>query len=54
MRGFDAFIQDCGLKDPPLSNAKFTWSVNKGQTVSSCLDRFLFTNDWEDIFPDLV
>ena len=22
--------------------------------MSSCLDRFLFTNDWEDIFPDLV
>ena len=27
--GFDAFFQDCGLKNPPLSNAKFTWSVNK-------------------------
>ena len=54
MRGFDAFIQDCGLKDPPLSNAKFTWSVNRSHTVSSHLNRFLFTNEWEDVFLDLV
>lgn len=27
MRNFDSFIRDCGLIDPPLVNAKFTWSV---------------------------
>ena len=54
MRGFNAFIRNCGLKDPPLSNANFTWSVNRGHSVSSQIDRFLFLNAWEDVFLNLI
>lgn len=54
MRGFDSFIRECFLRDIPLSNARFTWSASRIHTVASRLDRFLFTNSWEDAFPDLV
>lgn len=54
MRGFDKFIRDCGLKDLPLSNAQFIWSVNRGRVVSSRIDRFFITPKWEDLFPNLI
>ena len=54
MRSFDGFIRDCELKDIPLSNAQFTWSVNRGRVMSSRIDRFLVTSLWEDQFPDLI
>lgn len=54
MSGFDDFIRDCELRDLPLSNAKFTWSVNRGRVMSSRIDRFLVTSTWEDNFPNLI
>ena len=54
MRGFGTFIPDCSLKDPPPSNANFSWSVNRGHTVSSQSDKFLFLNAWKDAFQGLV
>lgn len=43
-----AFIEQCNLIDPPLTNAKYTLS-NLRPTLSR-LDRFLFTKNWEDSF----
>lgn len=54
MRSFDGFIRDCGLTDFPLSNALFTWSVNQGRVISSHIDRFFITPEWEVYFLDLT
>lgn len=35
MGGFDDFIRGCDVKDPPLSNGQFMWSVNRGGVMSS-------------------
>ena len=51
MRYFDDFIRECELIDPPLRNVSFTWS--NMQDVSMCrrLDRFLYSNEWEQFSP---
>ncbi|KAL0559838.1 hypothetical protein IC582_000218 [Cucumis melo] len=51
MKRFNSFISNCNLIDPPLSNAKYTWSNLRAQATLSRLDRFLFTSHWENIFP---
>lgn len=50
MRGFNKFVNDYALVNPPLLNATFTWS--NFQDLPSCnrLDRFLFNCEWEVIF----
>ncbi|KAA0040038.1 LINE-1 retrotransposable element ORF2 protein [Cucumis melo var. makuwa] len=50
MRCFNKFISDSNLIDPPLSNAKFTWSNLRVQPVLSRIDRFLYTTNWENLF----
>ncbi|TYK10356.1 LINE-1 retrotransposable element ORF2 protein [Cucumis melo var. makuwa] len=50
MRKFNKFISDSNLIDPPLSNAKYTWSNLKAQPILSRIDRFLYTADWENLF----
>ncbi|KAA0039966.1 LINE-1 retrotransposable element ORF2 protein [Cucumis melo var. makuwa] len=50
MRCFNKFISDSNLIDPPLSNAKFTWSNLRVQPVLSRIDRFLYTANWENLF----
>ena len=42
MRTFDELLRELGLVDPPLRNAKFTWSNFREQTVCCRLDRFMF------------
>lgn len=53
MRDFDAFIRDCSLRDIPLSNTRFTWSNMQENLVCSRLDRFLFSLEWEELFPNV-
>ncbi|KAA0039770.1 LINE-1 retrotransposable element ORF2 protein [Cucumis melo var. makuwa] len=50
MRCFNKFIADSNLIDPPLSNAKFTWSNLRVHPVLSRIDRFLYTTNWENLF----
>ena len=51
MRDFDGFIRDCELVDPPLRNAPFTSSNMQESPVCKILDRFLYSNEWEQFFP---
>lgn len=46
MKGFNVFIRDCGLRDIALSNAQLTWFGYEGKLVATCINKFLFTNDW--------
>ncbi|RVW77863.1 hypothetical protein CK203_054361 [Vitis vinifera] len=51
MKDFDGFIRECKLFDPPLRNAPFTWSNIQESFVYKRLDRFLYSNEWEHLFP---
>lgn len=48
MRKFNMFINM--LIDPPLTNAKFTWSNLRAQAALSRLNRFLYSPEWERSF----
>lgn len=48
---FDSLIRELELCDPPLLNAKFTWSNVKAFSICCRLDRFLFSRGWLDFFP---
>ncbi|RVW66273.1 hypothetical protein CK203_065986 [Vitis vinifera] len=39
------------LLDPPLRNASFTWSNMQESPVCKRLDRFLYSNEWGQLFP---
>ncbi|RVW30978.1 hypothetical protein CK203_098716 [Vitis vinifera] len=51
MRDFDSFIRECELLDPPLRNASFTWSNMQESPMYKRLDRFLYSNEWGQLFP---
>ncbi|RVW72586.1 hypothetical protein CK203_060085 [Vitis vinifera] len=51
MRDFDNFIRESELLDPPLRNASFTWSNMQESPVCKRLDRFLYSNEWGQLFP---
>ncbi|KAJ9708595.1 hypothetical protein PVL29_000566 [Vitis rotundifolia] len=47
----DDFIRENELIDPPLRRAPFTWSTMQEHLVCKRLDRFLYSNEWEQLFP---
>ncbi|WP_368854972.1 hypothetical protein, partial [Proteus mirabilis] len=51
MLDFDNFISEAGLKDAALDNAGYTWSNFREMVVKSRIDRFLFSGEWEETFP---
>lgn len=51
MDRFDEFINRWSLIDGPLKGAKYTWSNFIDKPSLSRLDRFLYSNDWEELFP---
>ena len=51
MKIFDELIREMGLVDPPLRNARFTWSNFREQPVCCRFDRFLFSVEWGILFP---
>ena len=51
MRRFDELIRELELFDPPLRNASFTWSNLQDVSICKRLDRFLFTFEWDNLFP---
>ena len=53
MKTFDELIREIGLVDPPLRNAKFTWSNFREQPICCRLDRFMFFVEWGALFPHL-
>ncbi|CAL9013315.1 unnamed protein product, partial [Prunus brigantina] len=53
MRDFNVFIQETRLRDPCLLNASFTWSNLRVGAICRRLDRFLFSEGWENSFPSV-
>ena len=51
MKDLDNFIRENKLIDPPLKRASFTWSNMQEHPVCKGLDRFLYSNEWEQLFP---
>ncbi|XP_058762801.1 uncharacterized protein LOC131636161 [Vicia villosa] len=49
IEGFNEFIVDMDLVDPPTIGGKFTWS-NKSDSALSRLDRFLLSNSFVDVW----
>ncbi|XP_026444566.1 uncharacterized protein LOC113344892 [Papaver somniferum] len=52
MKLFNDLCNELDLVDLPLSGAKYTWSRHPNK--KSKIDRFLFTPDWEDHFPNII
>ena len=50
MKDFDDFIRDCELIDSPLRNTPFTSSNMQEHPVCKRLDRFMYSNEWEQLF----
>lgn len=48
---FRYFIDRWKLIDGPLKGSKYTWSNFHDNSSMSQLDRFLFCNNWEELFP---
>ncbi|KAK9929369.1 hypothetical protein M0R45_026471 [Rubus argutus] len=44
---------DTNIRDPNLLNAEFTWSNIREDAVCCRLDRFIFTSEWEELFPNV-
>ena len=54
MHEFSEFIFSFGLFDIPLEGGRYTWSNNRENVVMSCIDRFLYSGDWEDRYPTVT
>ena len=56
MRRFSEIIEELGLRDIPLQGGPFTWRGGRGRNNGSMsrLDRFLFSDDWEGYFNNVV
>ena len=52
MQGFSNFISSSDLVDPPLEGG--SWSNSREEEAMSCIDRFLYTTEWEDQFPNII
>ena len=50
---FSNFINSCDLVDPPLEGARFTWSSHEEVPILSRIDRFLFSEEWDDHFREV-
>lgn len=50
MDRFGRFIDRWSLIDGPLKGEKYTWSNFKDRQSLSRLDRFLYCNNWDELF----
>ncbi|KAL6508840.1 hypothetical protein OROHE_021399 [Orobanche hederae] len=50
---FNDFIMEADLIDPPLRGFSFTWVHSSGSKMSK-LDRFLISNAFLDLYPDIT
>lgn len=48
------YILENELIDHPLIGGAFTWSNNQANPLLSRLDRFLFSHDFEEDFPNAL
>ena len=54
MRSFSEVIEDLGFRDIPLQGGPFTWRGGRNNGSMSRLDQFLFFDDWEAYFSNVV
>ncbi|RVW81060.1 Transposon TX1 uncharacterized 149 kDa protein [Vitis vinifera] len=54
MRRFSKVLGELGLKDLPLVGGPFTWIGGLNSQAASRLDRFLFSDQWEDHFSAIT
>jgi hypothetical protein len=54
MGRFRRFVNDFELKEIPLLERCYTWSNERDSPALVKLDRVLYTNDWEDIYPESI
>ena len=52
MKKFNKFIDMSKLMEIPLSNGKFIWSREGSTNSQSLLDKFLISNNWDDMFAN--
>ena len=50
MRRFFEVLEDLELRDLPLHGGIFTWNGGRNNHMKSRLDRFLISEEWEDLF----
>ena len=49
MKDFDSFIRETNLRDIAINNSEFTWSNMRERLACSRIDRFLFSEGWEEM-----
>ena len=54
MRRFTEVLEDLELRDYPLMGGPFTWKGRLNNQVQSRLDRFLVTDNWDNLFNGAV
>ncbi|RVW28639.1 hypothetical protein CK203_081350 [Vitis vinifera] len=54
MRRFSEVLEDLELRDYPLRGGPFTWRGGLNNQVQSRLDRFLVTDNWDNLFNGAV
>ena len=54
MRRFSEVVEDLELRDYPLRGGPFTWRGGLNNRVQSRLDRFLVTDNWDNMFNGAV
>ena len=54
MRRFSEVIGELGLKELPLAGGPYTWIGGLNSQAASRLDRFLFSDQWEDHFSAIT
>ena len=53
MKSVSDWINSQALVDLPLKGASFTWSNHQSSPTLSRLDRFLVSNEWLDLYPEV-
>ena len=46
-------IEDMSLQDPHLIGGKYTWRERESHDVAARLDRFLFSDEWDEEFKNI-
>ncbi|KAG5631925.1 hypothetical protein H5410_003642 [Solanum commersonii] len=53
MTDLSDFIEDMGLLDPHLVGGKYTWRKGDRHDTASRLDRFLLSDEWDEVFRNI-
>lgn len=51
MQSFNDTIRYLALSDPPIMSRRFTWTNDRNPPTSAKLDKFLLSQEWENLYP---